>query len=40
MNYIEGTFNFWKTGGNVYDNVKLSLNCCYNNLEYYLESYG
>ena len=40
LNYIEGTFNFWKTGGNVYDNVKLNLNCCYNCLEYYLDSYG
>ena len=40
MNYIDGTFHFWKTGGNVYDNVYVNLNCCYNVLEYYLESYG
>ena len=40
MNYIDGTFHLWKTGGNVYDNVHVNLNCCYNVLEYYLESYG
>ena len=40
MNFIEGTFNFWKTGANVYDNVHVNLNCVYNVLEYSLMSYG
>ena len=40
MNFIEGTFNFWKTGSNIYDNVHVNLNCVYNVLEYSLMSYG
>lgn len=39
-NYFEGKFMFWKTGGNMYDTVYVSLNCVYNQLNYHIHNYG
>lgn len=39
-NYFEGKFMFWKSGGNMYDTVYVSLNCVYNQLNYHIHNYG
>lgn len=40
MNYFDGKFLCWKTGGNMYDVVEVNFNCVYNTLRYNLQAYG
>jgi hypothetical protein len=40
LNYIDGKFLLWKTGGNVYDVININMNCVYNSLYYTLTSSG
>ena len=39
-NYIHGNIHCKKTGGNIYDEIFISANLCYNQLKYHLETYG
>jgi hypothetical protein len=39
-NYIDGTFYCRKIGANVYDTVRVSINCVYNQLYYYIDAFG